>query len=52
VRLAGHVDSSRDEIAVSGQTAVGQMVISGYQSFVGFWQIETTLVGVQNVSSA
>jgi hypothetical protein len=38
--------SYRTEVSV-GQTAAGAMTGAAYQAFIGFWQIETTEVGIQ-----
>jgi hypothetical protein len=52
VDLGGGAMSSTSYLAgvSAGQTAVGQMSSTSYQSFIGFWQIETTQVGIQEES--
>jgi hypothetical protein len=34
--------------ATAGQTAVGQIAGTAYQAFIGFWQIDTGSVGIQD----
>jgi hypothetical protein len=47
----GAMSSTNYQVGVSaGQTAVGHMNSTSYQSFIGFWQIETTQVGIQEES--
>jgi hypothetical protein len=47
----GAMSSTSYQAGVSaGQTAVGPMSSTNYQTFIGFWQIETTVVGIQEES--
>src|SRR5512136_1600414 len=44
----GTMSSANYQSGVSvGQSAAGQMIGTSSQVFIGFWQIETTLVGIQ-----
>ena len=47
----GAMSSTSYQAGVSaGQTAVGPMSSTNYQTFIGFRQIETTMVGIQEES--